>query len=55
MSWRPEIPDPATLWEEWNRRVDEKKDDWLERSPIALPENRADKEQGKPNAKLVQQ
>ena len=56
MNWRPEIPDPKTEWEEFDRRMDEQKDEavlrqygWRER-PSPPPRTTERKEN---HAKLV--
>jgi hypothetical protein len=52
MTWRPEIPDPESLWEEWDRIYDQQKDEAVLQRSIALAEHRT--EQRKENhAKLV--
>ena len=59
MSWRPEIPDPETEWEEFDRRMDEQKDEavlrehgWRER-PSTGTNRQPDEKKGDPHAKLV--
>ncbi len=63
MSWRPEIPDPETFWEEFDRRMDEQKDEAILRRcglrerpspPPNLNVTRRTKK-GDPNVKLVYQ
>jgi hypothetical protein len=59
MSWRPEIPDPEREWQEFDRRMDEQKDEavlkehgWRE-GPCAGTNPQPAEEKGDPHAKLV--
>jgi hypothetical protein len=61
MSWRPEIPDPEKDWEEFDRRIDEQKDEavlkehgWHEKPPPPPTLNQMKRtKKGDPHAKLV--